>query len=117
MYGPDLLKAFRVCLQNENCVGFMLMVLLCSEVMNGELPTSQSLSLQEVHFVRSLIYISQNYFSPSCSLAISSTSNNRDVQQELIAEIHRTAIWPVVVTVYGNITKPKRTEFIDNIGS
>jgi len=25
------------------------------------------------------------------------------VQQELIAEIHRTSIWPVVVTVDGNI--------------
>jgi hypothetical protein len=37
------------------------------------------------------------------------------MQLELIAEIHRTAIWPAVVTVDGNtsITKPNKTEFID----
>jgi hypothetical protein len=109
MYGPDLLKMFRICLQNENCVGITLMVLLCSEFINGELPPSRCLSLQEVHLVRSLIYISQNYFSPGRSLVISSTSNYRDVQQELIADIHQTAIWPVVVTVDGNISKLKRT--------
>jgi hypothetical protein len=113
MYGPDLLKVFRICLQNENCVGIMLMVLLCGEVMNGELPASQSLSLQEVHLVRSLIYISQKYFSHGWCLVISSISNYRDVQQELRAEIHRTANWPVIVTVDCNISKSKRTEFID----
>ena len=39
------------------------------------------------------------------------------MQQELIAEIHRTAIWPVVVTVDGNISKSKKTDFIDGDGS
>jgi hypothetical protein len=48
---------------------------------------------------------------------ISSPSNYRGVQQELIAEIHRTAIWPVVVTVDGNISQPNKTDFIDRDGS
>jgi hypothetical protein len=39
------------------------------------------------------------------------------VQQELIAEIHRTAIWPVVVTFDGNISIPDETDFIDRDGS
>jgi hypothetical protein len=39
------------------------------------------------------------------------------VQQELIVEIHRTAIWPVVVTVGGNIDKTTKTDFIDRDGS
>ena len=48
---------------------------------------------------------------------ISSPSADRDVQQELIAEIHRTAIWPVVVTVDGNISEITKTDFIDRDGS
>jgi hypothetical protein len=39
------------------------------------------------------------------------------VQQELIVEIHQTSIWPVVVTVDGNISKPDETHFIDRDGS
>jgi hypothetical protein len=39
------------------------------------------------------------------------------VQQELIAEIRRTAIWPDVVTVDGNISKPNKTHFIGRDGS
>jgi hypothetical protein len=39
------------------------------------------------------------------------------VQQELIVEIHRTAIWPVVVSVDGNISMPDKTDFIDRDGS
>jgi hypothetical protein len=39
------------------------------------------------------------------------------VQQELIAEIHRTGIWPVVITVDGNISKPEKTDFIHTEGS
>ena len=50
-------------------------------------------------------------------MVISSPSTYRDVQQELIAEIHRTAIWPVVVTVDGNISKTTKTDFIDRDGS
>jgi hypothetical protein len=48
---------------------------------------------------------------------ISSPATYRDVQQELIAEIHRTSIWPVVVTVDGNINIPKKSDFIDKDGS
>jgi hypothetical protein len=39
------------------------------------------------------------------------------VQHELAAEIHRTAIWPVVVTVDGNISLPEKKDFIDRDGS
>jgi archaellum component FlaG (FlaF/FlaG flagellin family) len=39
------------------------------------------------------------------------------VQQELIAEIHGTAIWLDLVTVDGNISKPNKTDFIDRDGS
>jgi hypothetical protein len=48
---------------------------------------------------------------------ISSTPNYSDVQQELIAEIHRTFFWPVVVNVDGNISIPDKTDFIDRDGS
>jgi len=48
---------------------------------------------------------------------ISSPTAYRDVQQELVAEIQRTAFWPVVVSVDGNITKPEKTDFIDRDGS
>jgi len=50
-------------------------------------------------------------------VVISSPATYRDVQQELIAEIHRTAIWPVVVIVDGNISKLDETDFIDRDGS
>ena len=49
-------------------------------------------------------------------MVISSPSNLGDVQQELIAEIHRTSIWPVV-TVDGNISKHDKTDFIGRDGS
>jgi len=42
---------------------------------------------------------------------ISSPSTYRDVQQKLIAGIHRAFTWPVVVTVDGNITKPNKRDF------
>jgi len=48
---------------------------------------------------------------------ISSPAKYRDVQQELIAEIHRTSIRPIVVTVDGNISIPNKTDFIDRDGS
>jgi hypothetical protein len=48
---------------------------------------------------------------------ISSPATYSDVQQELIAEIPRTSIWPVVVTVDGNISKYYKTDFIDGDGS
>jgi archaellum component FlaG (FlaF/FlaG flagellin family) len=39
------------------------------------------------------------------------------VQRELIAEIHRSPIWLVFVTVDGNISKHNKTDFIDRDGS
>jgi hypothetical protein len=41
------------------------------------------------------------------------------VQQELVEQIHRTAVWPVVVTVTidGEIRQPEKTDFIDRDGS
>ena len=47
---------------------------------------------------------------------ISSPANYGDVQQALIAEIHRNATWPVGVTVDGNIRKPYETDFMDRDG-
>ena len=93
------------------------MILLFSAITNGALLQSMSLSLQEIHLVRCLTYISHRYFAPGKSLVISSSSTYRDVQQKLIAEIQRTAIWPVVVTVDGNISKTNKTDFIDRDGS
>jgi len=44
---------------------------------------------------------------------ISSPANKRDVKQEMIAEFQRTAIWPVVVTLDGNIRITEKSDFID----
>ena len=75
--------------------------------------SSKTLSLQEIHLVRCLTYISQRYFARGRSLVISSPSTYQDVQQELIAEIHRTSIWPVVVTFDDNIGIPEKSDFIN----
>ena len=93
------------------------MVLLFSTITKGALLPSTSLNLEETNLVRCLTHISHKYFSPARSLVISSPPNYRDVQQELIAEIHRTSIWPVVVTVDENISKYYKTDFIDRDGS
>ena len=98
-------------------MGIVLVILLFSAITNGALVTSTSISLQETNLVRCLTHISHKYFVPGRSLVISSPSAYRDVQQELIAEIHRTSIWPVAVTVDGNINKPNKTGFIDRDGS
>jgi len=104
-------------LQNEINLGTLLVTLLFSSMTKGEMLPSKTLSLQEIHLVRCLTHISNRYFSPERTLVISSPAAYRDVQQELIAEIHRTSIWPVVVTVDGNISKPDETDFIDRDGS
>jgi hypothetical protein len=39
------------------------------------------------------------------------------VQQGLIAEIWRTSLWTVTVTVDGNISKPDKTDFIERDSS
>jgi hypothetical protein len=48
---------------------------------------------------------------------ISTPAAYRDVQQELIAEIHRNTNRPVVVTVNGNISIPENIEFIERDGN
>ena len=106
-----------VFLQNEIILCMLLAIFLFSSITKGELLPSRTLSLQEIHLVRCLTYISQRYFAPGRTVVISSPAGYRDVQQELIAEIHRTSIWSVVVNVDGNIMKPDETDFIDRDGS
>ena len=104
-------------LQNEIILGILLVILLCNSITKGELVLSKTLNVQEIHLVRCLTYISQRYFTPGRTLVISSPAAYRNVQQELIAEIHHICIWPVVVNVDGNISKPDETDFIDRDGS
>jgi len=89
----------------------LLVILLFSTCTNGLLLPSKTFTLQKIHLVRCLTHISHTYLARGQSLVISSPSTYRDVQQELIAEIHRTALWPVVVTVNGNISKPNKNDF------
>ena len=93
------------------------MIQLFSAIANGDLLPTTALTLEEFHLVRCLTHISHRYLRSGRTLVISSPSTYRDMQLELIAEIHRTALWPVVVTVDGNISKPNKTEFIDRDGS
>jgi hypothetical protein len=104
-------------LQNEITLGILLVILLFSSFTKGALLPSKTLSLQEIHLVRCLTYISNRYFTPGRTVVISSPETYRYVQQELIAEIHQTSIWPVVVNADGNISKPDETDFIDRDGS
>jgi len=104
-------------LQNEKFDVILLVILLFTAVTNGALLPSASLTLQEVHLVRCLTYISHRYFTSGRYLMISSPATYRDVQQELIAEIHRSFNWPLIVTVDGNISKPENTDFIDGDAS
>ena len=104
-------------LQIEKLLDILLMLMLSSNITNGKMLPTTSLTLQEIHLVRCLSYISDRYFAPGRSLVISSPATYRDVQQELIAEIHRTAIWPVVVNVDGNISIPEKSDFVDRNGS
>ena len=98
-------------------MGILFVILLFSAITNGALLQSMSLSLQEIHLVRCLTYISHRYFAPGRSLVISSPSTYRDVQQELIGELHRISIWRVVFSVDGNISKQNKIDFIDRNGS
>jgi hypothetical protein len=104
-------------LQNENIEVILLVILLFSAMTKGEMLPSTTLTLEEIHLVRSLTHISHRYFPPGRTVVISSPSTYRDVQQELTAEIQRTAIWPVVVTVDGNISIPEKSDFVDREGS
>ena len=67
--------------------------------------------------MRCLKYISHRHFAAGRSLVISSPATYGDIQQELIAEIHRYSVWPVVVNVDGNIKIPNKTGFLDGYGS
>jgi hypothetical protein len=104
-------------LHNKKFEVIHLVILFFSAITPGELLPSTSLTLEEIHLVHCLTYFGHRYFAPGRSLLISSKFAYRDVQQELIAETHRTAIWPVVVTVDVNISKTDKTHFIDRDGS
>jgi len=104
-------------LQNEIILGILLVILFFSSITNGEMLKSKTLSLHEDQLVRCLTYISHRYFTPGRTVVISSPGEYRDVQQDLIAEIQRSSIWPAVVSVDGNISIPEETHFIDRDGS
>jgi len=101
-------------LQNFVCI--LLVIELFGAITYGAMLPSTSLTLEEVHLVRCLTHISHRYFSPGRRLVISSPATYRDVQLELIAEFHRTAIWPVVINVDGDISIPEKSNFIDRVG-
>jgi hypothetical protein len=94
----------------------MLVILLFGAITNRALLLSKSLTLRENHLVRSLTYIRLRYLAPGRSLVISSPPTYRDVQQELIEEIHLFSLWPLVVSVDGNINKSNKTDFINRNG-
>jgi translation initiation factor IF-1 len=104
-------------LQNKKFEVILMAILHFSAITNGALLPSKPLTLQESYLVRCLTYISRSYFAPGRSVVISSPSEYRDVQQELIAEIQQTNIWPVVVTLNGNFSKNAEKFFIDGDGS
>ena len=104
-------------LQNEKGLDILLVILLFSAITNGAPQPSTTFTLQEFHLVRCLTCISQRYFAPSRSVVISSPAKYRDLQKELIAEIHQTSIWLIVVSVDGNNSIPNKTDFIDREGS
>jgi hypothetical protein len=91
-------------------------ILLFNAITIGELLPSTTHTVKEIHLVRCLTHISKRYFLPGRSVVISSPTTYREVQQELTAEILRTAIWPVV-SFDVNISLPKKTDFIDRDGS
>ena len=94
-----------------------MVTLLFSEITNGALLPSASLKLQDIHLVRRLTHICQRHFALRRTLVISPPSNYRDAQQGLTADIQRTAIWPVVVTVDGKVNIPEESVFKDRDGS
>jgi hypothetical protein len=104
-------------LQNEKFEVMLFVILIFSAITNAALLPSTSLTLQEGHLVRCLTNISHRHFAPGRVLVISSPATSKDVQQELIGEIHRTSIWPAVVTVDANIKIPDKTDFIDRDSS
>ena len=104
-------------LQNEKIEVILLVILLFGGITKGKLLQSASLTSHEVHLVRCLTNISDRYFATGRYLLIASPATYRDVQQELIAEIHRISVWPVLVAVGGNISLPETTDLIYRDGS
>jgi hypothetical protein len=84
----------------------LMVKLLFSAITNGALLPSTSLTSQEIRLIICLTHISNRYFATGRSQVITFPATYRDVQQELIEKIHRKSIWPVVVIVDGNISKP-----------
>ena len=117
MFGTEQMKVFCVFLQYLKLQVILLGILLFSAFTNGELLPSNFLRIRDDHLVRCLTHISQRYFVQGRSLVISSPDTYRDMQQELIAEIRRNSLSPVVVTVDGNISKQNKTDFMDRSGS
>jgi len=103
-------------LQNEKILDILLL-LFFNTMANATMLPPTSLNLLEIHLVRCVTFISHRHFAPGRTLVISSPTTYRGVQQEIIAEIHRNPIWPVVVTVDGNISIPDKSDFIDRDGS
>ena len=93
------------------------MIMMFNVIANSELLPRTTNTLEEIHLVRCLTHISYRYFSPGRSLVISSPASYRDVQTELITTIQKTSIWPIVVTVDGNISIPKKSDFINRDGN
>ena len=94
-----------------------MVILLFNAITNERLLPSTPLSLQEIHLVRCLTYISHRCFAPGRILVISSPSTYRDVQQELTAEIHQTSIWPLLVAIDANISIPEGADVVDLNGN
>jgi hypothetical protein len=106
-----------VLLQNEIPLGILFVMLIFSSITKGALLPSKTLSLEDIHLVRCLTYISSRYFTPSRTVVITSPATYRDVQQELIAEILQTSTCPVVVNADGDIRKTDETYFIGRGGN
>jgi len=94
----------------------LLVIMLFSVNTKSELLPITSLTLREKQLVSCLTYIIKSYFTLGRTLVISSQGTYRNVQQELIAEIHTTSIWPVV-NVDWNISIKEGSGFIDRGGS
>jgi hypothetical protein len=104
-------------LQNEKFEVMLFVIMIFSAITNSALLPPPSLTQQGVNLVRCLTNISQRHLAPGRVLVISSPATNKNVQEELITELHRTAIWPIVVNVDGNISIPENSAFIHRDGS
>jgi len=72
MFGNELLRMCCVFFQNEKILDILMLIILFNAITNGTLLPPTSLTLQEIHLVRCLTYISHRYFAPGRILVISS---------------------------------------------